>query len=127
MKNNPVGTVDVESGNLNRLRSAALLLIGPGPVKQRLCEAALRHLRDVNAAALPREVATSYLELMDSLCTAPAAGGLGPVGATVRKMSDFDAAACAARVLDLYVALSGRDRRESVTGPLRQLRLVGDE
>ena len=116
-----------ESGNLQRLRSAVLLLIGPGPVKQRLCEASLRHLSDVNPSELPRELATSYHELMDSLCTAPATGGLGTVGATVRKMSDLEATACAARVLDLYVALSGRDRRESVTGPLRQLRLVGDE
>jgi len=122
-----VRTANPESGNLQRLRSAVLLLIGPGPVKQRLCEATLRHLRDVNPSELPRELATSYHELMDSLCTAPAMGGLGTVGTTVRKMSDLDAAACAARVLDLYMVLSGWDTREASAAQPRQLRLVGDD
>ena len=120
-------TANPESGNLQRLRSAVLLLIGPGPVKQRLCEASLRHLSDVNPSELPRELATSYHELMDSLCTAPAMGGLGTVGTTVRKMSDLDAAACAARVLDLYMVLSGWGTREAAAAQPRQLRLVGDD
>jgi len=122
-----LGTVNLTSSNLRHLRSAALLLIGPGTVKQRLCDAALRHLRDVNPAELPREVAATYHELMDSLSTVPAAGGLGPVGATVRKMSDVEATAFAARVLDLYVALSSPDTREAASSTQRQLRLVGDD
>jgi hypothetical protein len=121
----------VESGSLSHLRRAALLLVGPGPVKQRLCEATVRHLLDVNPAELPTELAASYRELMTSLRSTQAIGGMGPVEATVRKMSDQEAAACAARVLDLYVGLSGarpgRDTREHVAGSPRQLRLVGDD
>ena len=119
--------VDLKSGNLARLRSATLLLIGPGPVKQRVCEASLKHLRDIDPAELPRDVAASYRELMDSLRTAQATGGLGPVEATVRKMSELQATACATRILELYVALSGPAAHESTAGPPRQLRLVGDE
>lgn len=122
-----LGPINLTSSNLRHLRGAALLLIGPGTVKQRLCDAALRHLRDVNAAELPGDVAAAYHELMDSLSTAPASGGLGPVGATVRKMSDVDATAFAARVLDLYVALSSPESRESASSTHRQLRLVGDD
>jgi hypothetical protein len=42
-------------------------------------------------------------------------------------MSDLDASACATRVLDLYLALSGREARVASAGSPRQLRLVGDE
>jgi hypothetical protein len=122
-----MNTVDLSSRNLTHLRNAVLMLIGAGPVKQRLCEASLRHLRDVYPAGLPREAAESYQQLMESLSTAQAAGGLGPVGATVRKMSESEAAACAARVLDLYVAVSARELRESLPSQQRPLRLVRDE
>ncbi len=119
--------LDIEAGNHSHLRAAVLQLIGAGPVKQRLCEASLRHLSDVDAARLPVDVAERYQELMNSLSSEPATGGLGRVGATVRKMSDQQATACAAQVLDLYLALSANDQREPATNPQRQLRLVGDE
>lgn len=119
--------VDAGRACLRRLRDATEVLVGPGAVKQRLCEAAIRHLRDIDPNELPRDLAASCRELMDSLCTAPAVGGLGPVEATVRKMSDAEASTCASRVLDLYVALSGQDARESAPSAPRQLRLVGDE
>lgn len=119
--------LDLEARNHSHLRAAVLQLIGAGPVKQRLCEASLRHLSDIDAARLPRDVAEHYQELMDTLSTVPAAGGLGRVGATVRKMSDQEAASCAIRVLDLYLALSANGQREPVTIAHRQLRLVGDE
>ena len=120
-------TQDLEARNRSHLRAAVLQLIGAGPVKQRLCDASLRHLSDVDAARLPVDVAERYQELMNSLSTSPATGGLGRVGATVRKMSDQEAAACAARVLDLYLALSASSQREPVANPQRQLRLVSDE
>ncbi len=118
---------DLEARNRSHLRAAVLQLIGAGPVKQRLCEASLRHLSDVDVARLPPEVAERYQQLMDSLSTAPATGGLGRIGATVRKMSDQEAADCAAQVLDLYLALSTGSQREPVANPQRQLRLVGDD
>jgi hypothetical protein len=115
------------TAHLRQLRSAALLLVGPGPVKQRLCEAALRHLQELDASELPKDVASTWLDLMGSLQTAQAAGGMSSMEATVRKMSELEAAACAVRVLDLYLALSGRDARAASAGGPRQLRLVGDE
>jgi hypothetical protein len=48
---------DVEARNRSHLRAAVLQLIGAGPVKQRLCEASLTHLIDVDAATLPADVA----------------------------------------------------------------------
>ena len=119
--------VDFDARNRSHLRAALLQLVGPGPVKQRLCEASLRHLSDVDPARLPEGVAERYRELMHSLSTASATGGLGRVGATVRKMSEQEAAACAGRVLDLYLALAADSRREPVVNPQRQLRLVVDE
>jgi hypothetical protein len=119
--------IDFDARNRWQLRAAVLQLLGPGPVKQRLCEASLRHLSDVDLGRLPEDIAERYQELMHSLSTAPATGGMGRVGATVRKMSDQEAAACAARVLDLYIALAADSRREHITNPQRQLRLVGDQ
>lgn len=119
--------LNLEARNRSHLRAAVLQLIGAGPVKQRLCEASLRHLSDVDAARLPADVAERYQELMRLLSTAPATGGLGRVGATVRKMSDQEAADCAAKVLDLYLELSAGSQRDTVPNPQRQLRLVGDE
>jgi hypothetical protein len=120
-------TPDLETRNRSHLRAAVLQLIGAGTVKQRLGEASLRHLSDVDPARLPLDVAERYQELMQSLSTEPAMGGLGRIGATVRKMSDQEATACAARILDLYLALSAGSQREPVANPQRQLRLVGDD
>ena len=114
-------------GNLRHLRGAVLLLVGPGPLKQRLSEAALRHLRELDASELPKDAAATWRDLMGVLQTAQPVGGLSALEATVRKMSDLDASACATRVLDLYLALSGREARVASAGSPRQLRLVGDE
>jgi hypothetical protein len=122
-----VTATSLEARNLARLRAALIQLVGAGPVKQRLCEASLRHLRDVDPAGLSSEAADMYRQLMDSLSAVPATGGLGPVGATVRKMSELEAASCATRVLDIYVALSANQAREGAPSSQRQLRLVGDE
>jgi len=118
---------NLEARNLARFRAALIQLIGAGPIKQRLCEASLRHLRDVDPAGLSSEAGSMYRKLMDSLSAVPATGGLGPVGATVRKMSELEAATCATRVLDIYVALSANQVREGAASSQRQLRLVGDE
>lgn len=118
---------DLETRNCSHLRAAVLQLIGAGPVKQRLCEASLRHLCDVDPARLPPDVAERYQELMHALSTAPATGGLGRVGATVRKMSEQEAADCAVQVLDLYLALAAGGQREAGANPQRQLRLVADD
>jgi hypothetical protein len=113
--------------NWEHFRCATLTLVGPGPVKQRLCDAYMRHLRMVDAEALPRPVQPGFAELSQAMRCAQAAGGLGAVEATVRKMSEQDAGLLAARVLEMFIALSREDTREAAAQPQRQFRLVGDD
>lgn len=116
------------SASAQHLDDAVRLLVGAGPVKQRLSEASVRHLAELDAGDLPRDLAGRYRALMGRLTTAPAVGGLSPIEASVRKMSEQDAAGCALQALDLCLALNGREGRDDVPGvPPRQLRLVGDE
>jgi hypothetical protein len=113
--------------NWEHFRCATLTLVGPGPVKQRLCDAYMKHLRMVDAESLPKAVQPGYAELAQEMRCAQAAGGLGAVEATVRKMSEQDAGRLAARVLDMFVVLSREDTREPAAQPQRQFRLVGDD
>jgi hypothetical protein len=110
-----------------RFRCATLTLVGPGPVKQRLCDAYMKHLRMVDAETLPRSIQPGFSELAQAMRSAQAAGGLGAVEATVRKMSEQDAGLLAARVLEMFVLLSREDTREPAAQPQRQFRLVGDD
>jgi len=110
-----------------RFRCATLTLVGPGPVKQRLCDAYMKHLRMVDAETLPRSIQPGFSELAQAMRSAQAAGGLGAVEATVRKMSEQDAGLFAARVLEMFVVLSREDSREPAAQPQRQFRLVGDD
>lgn len=113
--------------NWVHFRRAVQVLVGPGPVKQRLCLAYLTHLQQVDARALPRELQADYSALSSAMHSAQAAGGLGEVEATVRKMSDLDAARLAEQVLALYVSLAGGDSREPSLAAARPFRVVGDE
>jgi hypothetical protein len=113
--------------NLEHFRCATLTLVGPGPVKQRLCDAYMKHLRMVDAEGLPKAVQPAYADLAQAMRSAQAAGGLGAVEATVRKMSEQDAGLLAARVLEMFVVLSRDDTREPAAQPQRQFRLVGED
>jgi hypothetical protein len=90
----------------DRLHGAALLLAGAGPVKQRLASAFKTHLADLDAEDLPRELRGEFLALATSLTCVRAGGGVGVVDATVRKMSDAQAASYARRLIELYGLLS---------------------
>lgn len=111
--------------NWQHFRRAALVLVGPGPVKQRLCDAYLKHLQQVETGGLPRELQVDYAALSDAMHSAPATGGLGAVEATVRKMSEAEAGSLSARVLGMYVTLAGGDAREPAT--VRAFRVVADD
>jgi hypothetical protein len=113
--------------NWVHFRRAAQVLVGPGPVKQRLCQAFLTHLQQVDPRALPRELQADYAVLAGAMHCAQAAGGLGEVEASVRKMSDLDAGRLAEQVLGLYVSLAGGDSREPSVAAARPFRLVGDD
>jgi hypothetical protein len=113
--------------NWVHLRRAALVLVGPGPVKQRLCEAYLTHLQQVDPNSLPRDLQGHYAALSSAMHCARPAGGLGEVEASVRKMSDLDAGRLAEQVLCLYVSLAGGDSAEPAVAASRPFRLVGDD
>jgi hypothetical protein len=85
---------------------AALVLVGAGPIKQRLALAWRRHLHELDAESLPRELRGDFLALSDSLTSERAVGGLGVIEASVRKMSDSQACHCAERIVDLFGTLS---------------------
>ncbi len=113
--------------NWDHLHRAARILVGPGPVKQRLCDAYLHHLCDIDADQLPVEVHDGYTALAEALTSAKATGGLGAVEVSIRKMSEQDAGRHAGAVLDMFIAMSRSGGRDAAaTGP-RQLRVVGDE
>jgi hypothetical protein len=113
--------------NWEHFRCATLTLVGPGPVKQRLCDAYMKHLRMVDEESLPRSIQLGYTELAQAMRCAQAAGGLGAVEASVRKMSEQDAGNLAARVLEMFVEFSREGAREPAAQPQRQFRLVGDD
>ncbi|NJD31952.1 MAG: hypothetical protein FIB04_08705 [Gammaproteobacteria bacterium] len=115
--------------NWERFHRATQVLVGPGPVKQRLCDAYLTHLRAVDAEELPLELQPGFAALAEALTSAKAAGGLGAIEATVRKMSEQDAGRHAGSVLDMFVVLTrggGRDAGTSAAAQ-RQLRLVAED
>lgn len=112
--------------NWEHFRRAAAVLVGPGPVKQRLADAYLRHLRAVDANALPAEIHPNFLELAAALSSVRATGGLNAVEASVRKMSEPEAGKHATAVLEMLVELAGGDNREPAAS-VRQLRLVSGE
>src|SRR5512141_1598757 len=115
------------SGNWDHIRSAVLVLVGPGAVKQRLITAYLEHLRVVDESALPDEVCVEFAALQSAFnCTKPA-GGLSAAEAAVRKMSEQDAALHAGRIVAMFAALAASERAASEISALPRLRVVGDD
>jgi hypothetical protein len=90
----------------DRFHGAALLLAGAGPVKQRLADAFRTHLVDLDVKELPRELRAEFLSLSTSLTSGRAVGGSSVIDATVRKLSEMQAAAYAGRFIVLYGQLA---------------------
>ena len=115
------------SGNWEQIRRAVLVLVGPGAVKQRLITAYLEHLRSVDETALPDDVCLEFSALQSAFSCVKAAGGLSAAEVAVRKMSEQDAAAHAARIVAIFVAMAGGEHAESALRTPPHLRVVGDE
>lgn len=94
------------SATWERFHGAVLLLAGAGPVKQRLADAFRIHLLDLDVEELPRELRADFLSLSASLTARRAVGGQSVVDATVRKLSDAQAAGFAARLIAMYGQLA---------------------
>ena len=76
--------------------AAMRVLVGAGPVKQRLVDAYRHHLASLREQDLPEAVRDRFVALRAAMHEAPATGGMTAPEASVRKMSEKDAAAHAA-------------------------------
>jgi hypothetical protein len=107
----------------DEFHAAMQLLVGTGHVKPRLLDAYRRHLAPLREPDLPESIRERFLMLKAAMHEVHAAGGMSAPEASVRKMSEKDAAGHAAGILEMFAALSALDEHE--TAP--RLRIVGSE
>jgi hypothetical protein len=107
----------------DEFHAAMQLLVGTGHVKPRLLDAYRRHLAPLREPDLPESIRERFLMLKAAMHEVHAAGGMSAPEASVRKMSEKDAAEHAAGILEMFAALSALDEHESAP----RLRIVGSE
>jgi hypothetical protein len=90
-----------------RLEAAALSLAGTGTVKDRLIDAYCAHLSDLSAGDLPLEMQAEFAQMIRVLHSAPALRGDDVVRASVRKLSNEEAARYAVLVVKFFGMLAG--------------------
>jgi hypothetical protein len=88
-----------------QFRDAVVVLAGGGPVKQRLTEAYLGHLRDLDPEDLPRDLRGPYATLVAALQSSQRTGSLDAISASVRKMSEADAARHSQAIVHMFASL----------------------
>lgn len=108
----------------DRFRDASVVLAGAGPVKQRLLHAYQKHLADLLADELPRELRATYSALSDALHRVPRTGSCDNVTASVLKMSEEEAGRHAQEIVRIF---SGLSESQAPTRPATLLRAVPDE
>jgi hypothetical protein len=104
-----------------RFRDAVFVLAGSGPVKQRLTDAYQAHLRGVASDDLPRELRAPYSAVVTAMQSVPRTGSLDEVSASVRKMSEADAARHAQAIVRVFAGLT---EMPAVSRPATVLRAV---
>jgi hypothetical protein len=109
----------------DEFHAALQVLVGTGPVKQRLVDAYRRHLVSIHGQDLPDAVRDRFATLHAAMHEAPAAGGMTAPEASVRKMSEKDAAGYAAAILEMFAVLSALD--EADTAPRLRIVASGDD
>jgi hypothetical protein len=102
---------------------AALVLVGAGPVKQRLIDAYRGHLAPVLEQDVPEAIRGGVTALRAAMHEAHATGGMTAPEVSVRKMSDRDAAAHAAAILEMFAVLCALAEQDAAAAP--RLRIVG--
>jgi hypothetical protein len=105
------------------LHEAVLVLVGAGPVKQRLIDAYRDHLAAVREQDAPEPLRASLAALRAAMHAAPATGGMTAPEVSVRKMSEQDAAAHATSILEMFALLSVMTEQDATP----RLRIVGGE
>ena len=102
------------SAHWEEFRAALQVLVGTGPVKQRLVDAYRHHLAALREQDLPDAVRDKFVALRAAMHEAPATGGLTAPEASVRKMSEKDAAQHAAALLEMFTVLSALNETERI-------------
>lgn len=88
-----------------RFRDAVVVLAGGGPVKQRLTDAFQCQLRDIDPESLPRELRGPFCTLLAALQSGQRVGTLDAISASVRKMSEAEAARHAQSIVHMFAGL----------------------
>ena len=83
------------------LHRAALEVATADSVKQRVTNAFSKYLEELDLATLPAELRPRYTELVARLTRVRPLRGESAVAATVRKMSNEEAAECAQQIVEL--------------------------
>ena len=105
---------------IERFASAIEVLLGDGPVKNRLAAAYSAHLEDLRQVELQIPGKSQLSELHAAMHSVAPAGRLSPVTASVQKMSPAEASGHARTILRLYAELLAADyaTRSAAEAPL---------
>jgi hypothetical protein len=105
---------------VERFESAIAVLLGDGPVKNRLATAYTTHLADLRQVELQVPGNDAWSELHAAMHSVVPAGRLSPVTASVQKMSPAEASGHARTILRLYSELLAAEHaaRAAVDAPL---------
>jgi hypothetical protein len=101
---------------------AVRVLVGAGPVKQRLIEAWRDYLAPLHEKDVPDALRSRLATVHAAMHAARASGGMSAPEVSVRKMSDKDAAEHAVRILEMYAQLSAMNEFDAAATP--RLRVV---
>jgi len=85
-----------------RLEAAAFALAGQGTIKDRLADAYLHHLADLEARDFPREVREEFAEFVAVMHRERALPGDTVVKASLRKLSNSEASRYATLIIRTY-------------------------
>jgi hypothetical protein len=105
----------------NVFDKAVRVLVGAGPIKQRLSEAWRDHLAPLQDKDLPEPLRGRLATLRHAMHSAQPTGGMTAAEVSVRKMSEKEAADHAVRILEIYGQLAASD---SDAGTPPRLRVV---
>lgn len=93
----------------DEFHAATQILVGAGPVKQRLVDAYSRHLAQLRAQDLPDTLTGRFASLQAAMHEARPTCGLTSPEASVRKMSERDAGAQCTAIFEMFVVLSAEN------------------
>jgi hypothetical protein len=102
-----------------RFQAAVDVLVGDGPIKERLAVAYVENLDDLEETEFPVDLRDTFETLQSTLHKERPVGREPCVRATVRKMSVHQAKGCAGTIVLLYAALVRHGERAE---PLRVVR-----